>query len=251
MKVAVIGLGVIGKSQTKLYKDYLYVTYDVRDAEPYPLDLIGECDFAVICVGTPQAENGEADLTALYAAIDAIPWHVPIMVRSTVPPGTIAALEKERPLIVHVPEFMYESDTGMWPESSDVPFTILGGLPQACEYFYPYVKSPVFQCTGLEAEMIKYTANMYLATKVTFMNEVARACAVFGADCQKIEEGWKLDPRSGISHTHVNQDDPGFGGRCLPKDLSAFIYASRKAGYRPKFLEAVQETNKRFRKDIP
>ena len=251
LNAAVIGLGVIGSAQLALLGPMVRVAYDVKTGEPYPKRAIGGCDFAVICVGTPQGEDGRADLTALHAALGRLPDRMPVMIRSTVPPGTVASLEARRGPVVHVPEFMYERAGGEWKTPRDVPFMICGGTRKAVEWFQPVVAAmaggPVWCCTGLEAELVKYTANCFLAAKVTFVNEMARVCEAFGADWGTVRQGWLHDPRPGKTHTAIEGHEPGFGGACLPKDLSALIKASEKAGYMPEFLWAVEEANARFK----
>lgn len=248
-RVAVIGLGVVGRAQARLFRP-VHATYDpLVEGGPYPWGRVAECDFAVLAVGTPQGPDGRADLSQVREALDRIPPEMPVMIRSTIPPGTMTELQKARPLVVHVPEFLTERPGGAWPESGDVPFMILGGPPAARDWFLPVLgrvtPAPVFCCSGLEAELVKYTANLFLAAKVTFVNEMARVCAASGADWERVRAGWLHDPRAGVSHTRV--EGPGFGGRCFPKDLAALIAASRAAGYEPGFLDAVQAANVRFR----
>ena len=127
LKAAVIGLGVIGSAQARLLGPMVRAAYDIKAGGRYPSRLIHGCDFAVICVGTPQGEDGRADLTALHAAIERLPARMPVMIRSTIPPGTTAALEASRPCVVHVPEFMSEREDGIWRDPADVPFLICGG----------------------------------------------------------------------------------------------------------------------------
>lgn len=249
LKAAVIGLGVVGQAQVRLFGDMVHVTYDpAKTGGPYPFDRVAECDFAVVAVGTPQGGDGAADLSALDEALSRIPPEVPVLIRSTIPPGTMARLEKTRACVVHAPEFLNERSDGLWRESRDVPFMILGGLPAACDYFATVLGKvcgvAVRDRTGTEAELVKYTANCFLAAKVTFVNEMARVCAAFGEDWGRVREGWLDDPRAGWSHTKV--EGPGFGGRCLPKDLAALIKASEGAGYMPEFLWALEEANARF-----
>jgi len=250
LRAAVIGLGVVGRAQVRLFGDMVHATYDPLHTEgPYPAEAIAECDFAVVAVGTPQAGDGTADLSALHEALGRIPPEMPVLIRSTIPPGTTARLEKTRSLVAHMPEFLNEREDGAWLQSRDVPFVILGGLPAAQDWFsvvLPEVfgASMAHCCSGLEAELIKYTCNAFLAAKVTFVNEMARVCSAFGSDWKKIRDGWVLDPRAGWSHSKV--EGPGFGGRCLPKDLSALIKASEGAGYMPEFLWAIEETNARY-----
>jgi nucleotide sugar dehydrogenase len=176
---------------------------------------------------------------------------MPVMIRSTVPPGTTASLEARKGHVVHVPEFMSERPDGVWKSPGDVPFLICGGTRQALEWFQPVLAAmaggPVYCCTATEAELVKYTANCFLAAKVTFVNEIARVCGAFGADWAAVRQGWLHDPRAGTTHTAVEGHGPGFGGSCLPKDLSALIRASQGAGYEPGFLWAIEEANARFK----
>jgi UDPglucose 6-dehydrogenase len=251
LKAAVIGLGVIGCAQMRLLGPMVRAAYDIKTGEPYPGRVIRSCDFAVICVGTPPGDDDRADLSALRAALKRLPASMPVMIRSTVPPGTTASLEASGRLVVHVPEFMQERSDGMWREPSDVPFLICGGSKQAIEWFQPVLAQiaggPVWCCSGLEAELVKYTANAYLAAKVTFVNEISRVCKAFGADWETVRQGWLHDPRAGISHTETKGHEPGFGGSCLPKDLSALICASMDAGYYPYFLTVIKAANAGFR----
>lgn len=253
-RVAVIGLGVVGSAQVRLFGDMVHATYDPALKKPYPRKRIGACDFAVICVGTPQAADGTADLSYLDAAIAKLPSSLPVLIRSTVPPGTTDRIAKDR-LAAHVPEFMQERPDGAWRESGKVPFAILGGTHEAHQFFGPvleqvrgYRRNDIYLCTGLESELVKYTANCWLAAKVTFANEMARICAAAGADWEGVRGGWLRDPRAEADHTKI--EGPGFGGRCLPKDLSALIRASSNAGYEPGFLQAVQDANERFRAGV-
>jgi UDPglucose 6-dehydrogenase len=251
VKAAVIGLGVIGSAQVRLLGGTVHISYDIKDGKRYPARAIHGCDFAVICTGTPQGEDGRADLTAVHAALRRLPASMPVMIRSTITPGTTASLEAERACVVHVPEFMSEREDGMWRESSDVPFMICGGTPKAVEWFRPVLErmagGPVWCCSGLEAELVKYTANAYLAAKVTFANEMSRVCVAFGADWEQVRAGWLQDPRAGISHTATKGHEPGFGGSCLPKDLAALICAAADAKYDARFLAAIQDANAGFR----
>ena len=91
--------------------------------------------------------------------------------------------------------------------------------------------------------------NSYLATKVTFVNEMYEICQKLGANWIKVREGWALDPRVERSHTAVFKNNRGFGGKCLPKDISALIAISKRNNYQPKFLQEVVKSNARFRRE--
>lgn len=257
MKVAVIGLGVIGQANSRMLEaaGWHVTGWDKAGGEPYP-DLAGH-DWAMICTGTPRAADGSADVSSVRDALAALPPDLPALIRSTVPPGTTDELAGSRPgLTAHWPEFMHERPGAAWPESSDVPFLILGGSAKALKFFAPQVRAAragrrVYQCTATEAELAKYAANLHWATKVTFVSEMAAVAAAVGADWERVREAWCQDPRVSGSYTRMAGFEPGFGGRCWPKDLAALTAASAAAGYRPRFLEAVAEANDRFTRPAP
>lgn len=251
MTVAIIGRGVVGRAQARLFGDVL--TYDITDDGPYPAEKISRCQFAVIAVGTPSAPDGRADLNAVWSAVRAVPYRLPVMVRSTLPPGTSHDLLRVRApsLYAHVPEFLHERAGGPWQESGDVPFMLLGGSPAAQRFFRPLLEKAytgnIRECTTMQAELAKYTANLHWAARVTFVNELASICARFGVSWETVRQLWLLDPRNTPAYTAMDGFPPGYGGACWPKDLAALIAASSDAGYEPEFLRAIEVANARFR----
>jgi UDPglucose 6-dehydrogenase len=250
MKVAIIGMGVVGRAQAKLFAGHDLTTFDPIYNMPYPVSVVAQAALAVICVDTPASDDGSADLTHLDEAMHKLPYGVPALIRSTVPPGTTDGYTGHR-LVCHAPEFMQEREGGRWPASSDVPFMILGGTAEALRYFrdiltgvYP---GRFHECSALEAELAKYTSNLYWATRVTFVNEMGRICGAFGADWEEVRRAWLEDDRVSPDYTGLAGFPPGFAGRCWPKDMSAMLAASEKAGYLAEFLTAVQAANERFR----
>ena len=106
-----------------------------------------------------------------------------------------------------------------------------------------------FQCTALEAELAKYAENAFIATKVTFANEFRRIVESFDADWHTVREAWLLDPRVGRMHTVAFRDEPGFGGRCIAKDVRAIVAASADRGFPAVLLEQVLSRNSEFREE--
>lgn len=249
--VGIIGMGVVGQAQSRLFASAHQVTYDPAYNDRYPRGELAACDFAIICTGTPALPDGHCDLAQVWDAVASLPGKLPVMIRSTVPPGTTDALASSRAPVVHVPEFLHERPGGDWKESSDVPFVILGGTPAACAYFRPFLEyehtGKIYECPAREAELIKYTANLYGALRVTFVNEMAHVCEAFGVPWEAVRAGWLQDPRIGSQYTGYEGFPPGFGGACWPKDLAALIAASRDAGYAPWFLQDIRAANERFR----
>jgi UDPglucose 6-dehydrogenase len=254
VSVAIIGhLGIVGAAQAALFgEDHDLVLFDTASGSPYPHDDVTRCDFAVICVGTPShADDGSSDLTSVGKAIGSLPEKMPVLLRSTVPPGTTDKLAAQRSgLIAFAPEFLTERTGGAWPDSADVPYMILGGSQEAHEFFgselalvFPGV---IHECEAVTAELAKYTANLYWATRVTFVNEMASIASAFGAEWDDVRMAWQEDERISGAYTRMDGFPPGFGGRCWPKDLTALIAAASEAGYQAEFLDSVRLANERF-----
>jgi UDP-glucose 6-dehydrogenase len=179
---------------------------------------------------------------------------MPALIRSTVPPGTTDGLAAGREgLTGFAPEFLYEGGTGPWTQAADVPWLLLGGPQEAREFFAPLLAAVfpgrIHDCPAVVAELAKYTANLYWAMRVTFVNELAAVSGAFGADWEDVRDAWLQDDRVHPAHTAMAGFPPGFAGRCWPKDLAALIAASADAGHKALFLEAVQDANGRFRED--
>jgi nucleotide sugar dehydrogenase len=258
VSVAVIGnLGVVGRAMEALLRPHVdVVTYDRAGPTGYPTDDLARCEFAVVCVGTPPGPEGTCDIGDVVDAVDQLPVGR-VLLKSTVPPGTtdglIAKTGKE---VCFWPEYVGETPypSPHWPSGMDgVPFVVIGGRPESRRRFIDDLLPMLgpartyFQCTAVEAEVIKYMENAYFATKVTFVNEFRAICEAVGADWHTVREGWLLDPRVDPDHTAVFTDAPGFGGRCLPKDVNAIVAAARTAGYTPELLQEVLRSNDRFR----
>jgi nucleotide sugar dehydrogenase len=248
----VIGLGVIGQAQVRLFDGHDVIGFDPKYGTDYPYDALTACDFAVICVGTPADDDGSANLDYVADAWTMLPPGLPVLIRSTVPPGTSEWLRGDYEThVCHCPEFMGENPLHPWQESADVPFLILGGDEASRDFFRLRLAQvhpgPIHECASRESEMVKYVANAYWASRVTFVNEIALVCDHLDVDFERVREAWLNDPRVDGAYTRREGLPPGFGGSCLPKDLSALISASLDAGYDPLFLGEVDDANDRFR----
>jgi UDPglucose 6-dehydrogenase len=259
--IAIIGMGHVGKAMHDLLAPHTQIiTYDIAQAQAYPLQQIAACDAGIICVDTPMGEGGACDTSHVEEATARLPTGL-VLLKSTVPPGTTSRLAAATgKQICFSPEYAGEStyQHTYWPGGTrDVPFVIFGGEPavrrQFIELFQPMLGPAkiYFQCSADEAELIKYMENAYLATKVSFVSEFRRICETFGADWHTVREGWLLDPRIERAHTAAFTDPPGFGGKCLPKDVSAIIHAAADAGYHAALLMEVQRSNEQFRSTPP
>lgn len=260
MKVGIIGHGYVGRAMERLFAPVAEIAiYDVAKFPGDPEALKGS-DLIVICVPTPMAEDGSCDTRHIEDAAEVartIGRGALVCIKSAVPPGTTDRLNFAHGVdVFHAsPEYMGEGANFVpawdYPDPRDSrshDFVIVGG-PRAGEVldFFQRVMATTARyvaCTALEAELTKRIENAFFATKVTFVNEMARIAAAHGVDWHTLRELWLLDSRVGRSHTAVFKDRPGFGGKCLPKDLSALIDEAGRAGYDATLLKAVRETNK-------
>jgi UDPglucose 6-dehydrogenase len=221
--------------------------------------------FAFVCVGTPSGAEGEADLTQVRAAAHSIGKHTPtgrtliVVNKSTMPVGTgdwmPPALERAsngsgaRFRVVSNPEFLREGSAvddfrhpdrvvlgGPDPEAIDR----VAGLYRDLQPEPTVIKTDIFS-----AEMIKYASNAFLATKISFINEIASICERLGADVKEVSRGMGLDRR--ISPEFL-EAGVGYGGSCFPKDVKALAHMASMAGAHPQLLRAVMEINRDMRR---
>ena len=206
-----------------------------------------------ICVGTPPDSNGEADLSYVFSATKSIAKHLKkkaiIVLKSTVPPGVHEQLErilkkycKVEHYFASVPEFLRE---GSAIADTLKPSRIIIGadgkevVNKLLELHAP-INGERVVCDIISAQMIKYAANAFLATKISFANGVARVCDLLKADVKKVMQGLGLDPRIGREFLFPGL---GYGGSCFPKDVKAFVHLAKKAGYDFRLLEEVDQIN--------
>ncbi|MBI4800265.1 MAG: UDP-glucose/GDP-mannose dehydrogenase family protein [Desulfarculus sp.] len=211
-----------------------------------------------IAVGTPQGDDGSANLQYVWEVARSIGETMAdykvVVTKSTVPVGTgqrVAQIIREsqpQPVnfdVVSNPEFLREGsaiEDFMRPNrvvigaESDQAKAIMKDL-----YSPLYLLETPFVVTGVEsAEMIKYASNAFLATKISFINEMANICEMVGADVNVVAKGMGLDQRIGQKFLHAG---PGFGGSCFPKDTAAIASLAADKGYRFRIVEAVMEVN--------
>jgi len=216
---------------------------------------VPDSDFVFICVGTPSAFSGEADMRAVRSAAEmtgrAMRGHTIIINKSTMPIGsgdfvTSIVSEVKAPdatfAVVSNPEFLREGSAVY-----DVfnPSRIVLGAEdrQAAEQvgeLYGALRAPVMITDRRTAEMIKYASNAILATRISFINEIAQICEQLGADVTVVAQGMGYDPRIGSQFLEAGI---GFGGSCFPKDVKALAYMGKEAGCHPQLLDAVLEIN--------
>jgi UDPglucose 6-dehydrogenase len=204
-----------------------------------------------VAVGTPSTYSGDADLSAVHAVVDAIPAsdeHALVM-KSTVPCGTGASLRrsfleqgKHGLAYVSCPEFLKE---GSAVQDFLHPDRVVVGddrdwAGQAVVDLYAPLQAPIVRTDIASAEMVKLASNAFLATKISFINEIANVCEETGADVVEVARGMGLDDRIGPKFL---QAGIGYGGSCFPKDVDALKQLAGNTGYHFQLLTAVIEVN--------
>ncbi|MEK9673112.1 MAG: UDP-glucose/GDP-mannose dehydrogenase family protein [Rhodospirillaceae bacterium] len=229
----------------------LFFTTDLEAA-------VGGAQTVFIAVGTPSRRgDGHADLSYVYAAAEeiarAIDGYTVVVTKSTVPVGTGAEVEKiirdARPDaefdVVSNPEFLRE---GAAIEDFMRPDRVVIGTDEERaqdvmrELYRPLylIETPIVFTRRQTSELIKYAANTFLATKITFINEIADLCEVLDADVQDVAKGIGLDGRIGRKFLHAG---PGYGGSCFPKDTLALVRTAQDAGSPLRIVETVVDIN--------
>ncbi|GAB4438403.1 MAG: UDP-glucose/GDP-mannose dehydrogenase family protein [Anaerolineae bacterium] len=214
-----------------------------------------EADFVFICVGTPEGVDGEADLQYVRESAIAIAetMHKPLTIinKSTVPVGTgdwvsdIVRQHQPTPIkfsVVSCPEFLREGSA--LADFLNPDRTVLGSLDReaanrVAELHLP-LRAPIVVTDLRTAEMIKYASNAFLATRISFINEIANICEALGADVKEVAQGMGYDKR--IGHYFLDAG-VGYGGSCFPKDVKALSYMAQVHGRHPQLLHAVMEIN--------
>ncbi len=204
-----------------------------------------------VAVGTPPTYSGDADLSAVHAVVDAIPAseHHALVMKSTVPCGTGAAIQrvlgergKDGLAYVSCPEFLKE---GSAVKDFMNPDRVVVGdngdwAGDAVVELYSPLDAPLVRTDIASAEMVKLASNAFLATKISFINEIANVCEETGSDVVEVARGMGLDERIGPKFL---QAGIGFGGSCFPKDVNALKQLAGNSGYHFQLLTSVIEVN--------
>jgi len=212
------------------------------------LEPLGSTRLVFICVGTPPTHSGDADLSAVFAAVEELAGDdsPALVMKSTVPVGTGRQIKARAPGAEYVscPEFLREgSAVKDFLEPDRVVVGADPGDEAAAEQvaaLYQPLGAPIVSTDTASAEMIKLASNAFLATKISFINEIANVCDEVGADVTEVARGMGLDDRIG---PRFLQAGLGYGGSCFPKDVSALKVLAGNSGYHFQLLSSVIEVN--------
>ncbi|MBU4381074.1 UDP-glucose/GDP-mannose dehydrogenase family protein [Candidatus Parcubacteria bacterium] len=228
----------------------LLFTHDVAEA-------IRNTEVVIIAVGTPSSQSGSADLSAVWSVAKTIGENLNnykiIVTKSTVPVGTNERVEeivgKNAPKdakfsVVSNPEFLREG-TAIY-DANNTDRVVMGSKDTKAldkiASLYSHLNAPIVKCDLRSAELIKYASNAFLATKISFINEIARICNSAGANVKVVAEGMGLDKRVGRAFLNAGI---GYGGSCFPKDVEALYRTSSDHEYDFRLLRGVMDVNER------
>lgn len=257
--IGIVGQGFVGSAiREGLKSTFLIETYDKYDQNKSTcknLEQLCEKAFIIfLCLPTPMRKDGSCDLSILKSVIEEIDSiangdHI-LVIKSTVPPGTTSKLNEayNNIKLVFSPEFLTEANS--FEDFKNQNRVIVGGPRPASTivknlFRVAFPKIDIIKTGSNTAEMVKYFANCFLATKVSFANEMRQICEQVDIDYDKVVEYSLYDKR--IGKTHLSSPGPdgklGFGGSCFPKDINALIYFATNVGVDPAVLQAVWNKN--------
>jgi UDPglucose 6-dehydrogenase len=268
-QIGIIGQGFVGSAVREGMKNHFDILAFDKDPNKYSnvesiFHVVESTDLTFLCVPTPMRKNGSCDLSIVRNALNEIndvakalfAEDYIVVIKSTIPPGTTEQLNREYPNldIVFNPEFLTEANAvddyknqnriivgGERPGSTKVKAMFAKAFP----------KVPIIKTSSSIAEMIKYVTNTFLATKVSFANEMYQICQALNIDYDKVIEYARYDERLGNSHWSVPGPDGdfGFGGHCFPKDIAALEYLAERFGVDTTVITAAIAKNQKVRTD--
>ena len=269
MTIGIIGQGYVGTAIKVGFESY----YDLETYDKFSTakstcnlpDLVAECEVIFVCVPTPMNRDGSCHTDIVECVVrDIDKWasryhkdiNPIVVIKSTIPPGTTDRLNKKykNVSVIFNPEFL--SEANFIEDFKNQTRVVLGGTRKGTNllrqiYSKVFPTAHIIKTGSITAEMVKYMTNAYLATKVSFSNEIKQICDKLDIDYDKVVEYATLDERLGKTHLGVPgpDGDCGFGGDCLRKDINALISVAHELGIEPEVLEAVVETNDKVREN--
>ena len=273
MKLGIVGQGFVGLAlKAGFEKHYEIETYDKYEVDKSTCDLadlVAKCKVIFVCVPTPMNEDGSCHTDIVESVVKEInKWSYAywgnidkkptVVIKSTVAPGTTDKLHRKYKSVdvIFNPEFLTEAT--FIEDFKNQNRIILGGIRRGTNklrqvYSKVFPRTTIVKTGAKHAEMVKYFTNCFLATKVSFANEMKMLCDELDLDYDKVVEYATYDERLGKTHWAVPGPDGelGFGGHCLPKDLNALISVAvdNSLGLYINVLSGVLETNNKVRKN--
>jgi UDPglucose 6-dehydrogenase len=266
MKIGIIGNGFVGSAVAHGFSEKNPLIYDINpEASTHSFDEVANCKHLFICLPTPMVSltGGEANTTIVEECFQKLSKNDEqvIILKSTVPVGTTKRLAEKHQIknLVHCPEFLTAANAKhdfVNAERTVIgsPYYRSGVVEKYSEmakklFMDVFPDTPVYTMSSCESELVKYTANCFLATKVGFFNMIFAFANTMNLDYHRVLEAVLSDPRIGNAHTQVPgpDGDYGFGGTCFPKDINAMITTLQNNHISSYILESVWNDNMKYR----
>lgn len=260
MNLGIIGRGFVGSAVANGFnKDCNQIIVDPKYTDNTIEDVL-DCKLVFVCVPTPVSEDGSCDTTIandVLTELNRLQYKGVVVIKSTIIPDYLHEFKKEFELkIVYNPEFLTEANAN--EDFKNPPFQVFGGKWRDCEVVEKaYLRHssvrivPTFKVDLTTASLLKYTINSWLATKVTFFNELKQLHELGSSmvSWEQFTDMLSRDERIGNSHMQVPGPDgePGFGGHCLPKDTEALLNYANKKNIKMSVLRKAVQTNKKIK----
>jgi len=268
-KIGIIGQGFVGSAVYEGMKNHFDVLAYDKDPNKFSnasciQEIVQRVEVIFLCVPTPMKSSGECDLRILNAALQEIIIGVGfenkllvVVIKSTIPPGTTETLNKEYPQLhlVFNPEFLTEANA--IEDYKNQNRIIIGGEQHVVTtvkriFSKAFPRVPIIETSSTIAETIKYVTNIFLATKVSFANEMYQLCEGLGIDYNTVINYAKYDDRLGNTHWAVPGPDGdfGYGGHCFPKDIAALQHLMLQLNIDSTIIDSVIQKNKLARTNL-
>lgn len=244
--IILVGYGFVGKA----YYEALKNSQEIVIVDPiYNNNKISDFKNAsgiIICVPTPQSDDGSCDMSFVNSVLSECPEHTPVMIKSTISLEGWKQLTTNYPnhKITFSPEFL-RAATAVEDVLATKNVIVAEGDTNFWSYVYTkaFPEAVIYTLSAQEAITVKYFRNSFLATKVAFFNQIYDFCEKLDLDYRYVREAIALDERIGSSHTYVFEDSRGFGGYCFPKDTAALLSTSKSLDIDLSILEAAVNYN--------
>jgi UDPglucose 6-dehydrogenase len=255
MKIIIAGYGFVGKAVDMALKETYQIVivdpqYTTTEIQHHP-----DADGIIICAPTPSLENGGCDSSIIASILDQVPITTPVLIKSTVTPDVVDEFNKLYPdhSICYSPEFLRARSANQ--DFINQKYVVIGG--EDPEYLWqelfqtalPNCKL-VLKCSAVEASIVKYAINNFLALKTSFFNQIADICDSNNMNFDVVRHIISADTRIGADHTMVPGPDGerGWGGACFPKDTTAFAHWASVVGHPLTLVESAIHYNNKVRK---
>ena len=257
MKIIIAGYGFVGKAVKNAFKNKQQIeVVDPKYTDNQVKDFM-DADGLIICVNTPSDEKGGCDISNITSVMEQTPIHIPVMIKSTVSPDKAQQILNKytEHSIVFCPEFLRANTAN--DDFLNQKYIIIGG-EDPLDFWQLLFKETlpnlkvIHSCTEQEACLVKYLTNSFLATKVSFFNQIYDLCQTANLDFGTVRQLVCQDHRIGTAHSMVPGPDGnrGWGGHCFPKDTQALIQYARSLGQNFDLVESAVEYNNKVKKVV-